>query len=294
VEVEAGLRRVVVDTPAGPVVARVGRPQDGEVVVLLHGAAGSWRDWLPLLRAAETAGLPIRNAVAVDLPGWGESPDPVEALDAGLAAEVVAAVARSTGATGWTLVGHSLGGLVALSLAAREPSATRGVLLISPSGRAVLDAIRRPVRGGVRLPWFAGMLLVMRVLALLPGGGRPLLRAVGRTGVLALLARPLLASPHSAAPEVLAAFGNAMRPAAFVRAAEAARTVRPEDWRAVRCPVVGVRGSRDVFVGRRDAAGFAGVLPGYRETRVTGAGHFALAERPDAVLRALDELQTPV
>jgi len=288
---ELGLRRVVVATAAGPVVARTGVPEDGAVVVLLHGAAGSWRDWLPLLRLAAAEGRPIRNAVAIDLPGWGESPDPIRVLDDGAAADAVAAVARAAGAVRWTVLGHSLGGIVALALAAREPVATTGVLLISPTGPAVLEAIRSPLRGGAGLPWFAGMLLAMRALSALPGGGRPLLRALGRIGLLGRLAVPLLARPRSVDPEVLRAFGDAVRPAAFLRAARASATAGPATWRGVRAPVRAVRGARDVFVGAADADAFARVLPGFSEAVVADAGHFALAERPDVVLGALRELE---
>ncbi|GAA4754212.1 hypothetical protein GCM10025783_29050 [Amnibacterium soli] len=283
-----GLRRTVVETPVGPVVARVGQPRDGRVVLLVHGAAGSWRGWLPVLRAAAAAGRPLTDAIAVDLPGWGESPDPLRPMDAAAAAEAVAAVAASAGAERWTVVGHSLGGMVALALAAQRPEATEAVVLVSPTGPAVLDTIRHPLRAGRRLPWFAGMLLAMRVLAALPGGGRPLLRLVGRIGLLGRLAAPLLADRRGTDPEVLQAFGEEVRPAAFVRATRSTLRRPLPRWDAIRCPVRSVRGRQDVFVGGRDAAWFAAVLPDFAETRVEDAGHFALAERPDVVLAVLD------
>lgn len=285
-----GLRRVVVETVAGPVVARVGTPHAGRVVLLIHGAAGSWRGWLPVLREAARRGRPLANAVVVDLPGWGESPDPERPLDAATAADAVARVAESIGAERWVVVGHSLGGVVALELAARAPEATDGVVLISPTGPAVLDAIRRPVRGGARLPWFAGMLLAMRVLARLPGGGRPLLMALGRTGALGVLASPLLADRRAVDRAVLRDLGTETRPAAFVRAARSILVAPPDALRRVRSPVLSIRGERDVFVGRRDAAAFAAQLQDFAETVVPMAGHFALAERPSTVLEVLDRL----
>lgn len=285
-----GLRRVVTASAAGPVVARIGRPEDGRGLLLIHGAAGSWRGWLPLLRAAARAGHPIGNAVVVDLPGWGESPDPRQPLDAALAAELVAGIARDAGFERWTVIGHSLGGIVALELAARDPRATEAVVLVSPTGPAVLDAIRHPVRGGLRLPWFAGMLLAMRTLSVLPGGGRPLLRALGRAGVLGRLAAPLLADRRTTDPEVLDGFGEEVRPAAFVRAARSTRTHPPTSWRGIRCPVRSIRGRRDVFVGSDDAAWFSATLPDFVETTLPLAGHFALAEHPDAILHTLAAL----
>jgi pimeloyl-ACP methyl ester carboxylesterase len=290
-EGDLGLRRLVVETAHGAVVVRAGVPEAGRVVLLIHGAAGSWRAWLPVLRAAEREGRPIRNAVAVDLPGWGESPDPQHPLDAAAAADTVAAVARAVGATRWTVVGHSLGGMVALELAAREPEATDAVVLVSPTGPAVLDAIRRPVRGGLRLPWFAGMLVAMRVLAALPGGGLPLGRALGRIGLLRALAAPLFTDRQAAGHDVLDDLGEEIRPAALLRAARSTLRTPIGSWLRVRCPVRSVRGAHDVFVGRHDAAAFADGLQDFAETTVQGAGHFALAERPGAVLDALDPLR---
>ena len=283
-ETTLGLQRVVVPTSVGPVVARVGTGTGGKALLLVHGAAGSWRAWLPLLRLAAREGRALPQVVAVDLPGWGESADPKRALDAQSAAEAVVQVARAAGATRWTVVGHSLGGVVALEIAAREPEATTAVVLVSPTGPAVLDAIRRPLRGARHLPWFAGMLLAMRLLSLLPGGGRPLLRALGRAGVLGRLAAPLFADRGATDPDVLRDFGEETRPAAFLRAARSAADGVALVPSGVRCAVASVRGGRDVFIGPLDAAAFARALPRFSETIVPRAGHFALAERPDVLL----------
>jgi pimeloyl-ACP methyl ester carboxylesterase len=292
-ETALGLRRLVVETSAGPVVARIGAATGGDALLLVHGAAGSWRAWLPMLRLAAQEGPVLPQVVAVDLPGWGESPDPVIPLDAGAAAAALVEVARAAGATRWVVVGHSLGGVVALTLAAREPEATDGVVLVSPTGPAVLEAIRRPVRGGLRLPWFAGMLIAMRICALLPGGGRPVLRALGRIGLLGALAAPLFADRAATDPRVLRDFGEETRPAAFLRAARSAAASTGLVPSGVRCAVRSVRGERDVFVGRGDAAALTNALPSFSETVVPGAGHFALAERPRVVLDAVSAVGRP-
>lgn len=292
-EVALGLRRVVVETSVGTVVARVGAGTGGDALLLVHGAAGSWRAWLPMLRLAAEEGRPLPRVVAVDLPGWGESPDPALSLDAATAAEAVVEVARAAGATRWTVVGHSLGGVVALAVAAREPEATAGVVLVSPTGPAVLDAIRRPIRGGLRLPWFAGMLLAMQICSALPGGGRPVLRALGRTGLLGALAAPLFADRAATHPQVLRDFGDETRPSAFLRAARSAAAGDGVVPSGVRCAVRSIRGERDVFVGRDDAAALAAALPRFSDTVVPGAGHFALAERPAVVLDAVSAVARP-
>ena len=286
-----GLRRVVVETAVGPVVARLGEADGGPALVLIHGAAGSWTTWTPLLQAAADAGRPLTGVVALDLPGWGDSPAPVCPLDAAKAARAVAAVARSAGHDRWTAIGHSLGGFVALQLAADEPEATEGVVLVSPTGPAVVRAVQHPVAGGLRLPWFAGMLLAMRVLGALPREGRGLLRLLDRSGILPVLSTPLFTDRAAVHPSVAAALAAEIRPRAFVDATRAATTADLSAWSRIRCPVRSVRGVHDVFVGERDAAELGRLLPDFQETAVAAAGHFAAVERPEAVLAALDDVR---
>lgn len=284
---DLGLRRTVVPTTVGPVVVRATAPGPDTATVLLHGAAGSWTTWTPLLAAADRAGRPVTDVVALDLPGWGDSPAPSRPLEVADASAAVAEVLGALGRRRWTVLGHSLGGFVALDLAVREPRRTLAVGLVSASGAGIVDTARRPVRGGARLPWFAGMLLAMHALATLPGEGRALLRLLDRIGLLGPLSAPLFADRRSVHPSVVAALAEEVRPTAFTAAVRAAAGYDLGAWRTIRCPVRSVRGARDVFVGRRDAALLAASVPDLAATVLPGAGHFAAVEQPLAVLDAL-------
>ena len=290
-----GLQRLVVPTSIGDVVVRAGRRAPGEpaadepATILLHGAAGAWTTWTPLLAASA---LPSRerdaaltDVIAVDLPGWGESGDARRVHSVADLSGAIVEVARALGYASWRLVGHSLGGFVALDIAARHPASTAGVTLVSSSGASVVDAVRRPVRGGSRLPWFAGMLLAMRALALAGTAGHALVRLLARRGVMPALTAPLFAVPPH--PSVVDAFADEVRPAGFARAARLAAAYELRTWTGIRCPVRSVRGARDVFAGESDAAAFLALIPDFREVRLSGAGHFAHIERPDAVLALL-------
>lgn len=272
------------DTGAGPVaVWRTGR--DGDVAtVLLHGAAGSWTTWSPVIEAAAAERCePVPDLVVPDLPGWGDSPADVASLDAGVLADAVATVTRALGYERWQLVGHSLGGFIALELAAREPAATLSVSLVSATtfgGRAA-DA------GTLRLfAAYAPLMLLglgMRVLALLGRGGPRLVRLLDRTGALRLLVAPLFRRPVPGAAHELA---RDVRPAAFVRAVTCARRYpAAARWQRIRCPVVAIRGDRDVFVPARDDERLAAILPGLRTTVLPVTGHFAHVEHPSLVAR---------
>ncbi len=287
-----GLRRLTVPTSIGDVVVHAGREAGGPATILLHGAAGSWTTWTPLIAASGLGiGARLTDVVALDLPGWGESGTLRRARTVEDVSDAVVDVARALGYSSWRLVGHSLGGFVALDVAARHPESTAGVTLVSSTGRGVLDAIRRPLRGGLRLPWFAGMLLTMRVLALFSRAGAAFVRLLGRLGWLRALSSPLFS--RAVHPSVTAAFADELRPAAFARAARLAADYEERTWTGIRCPVRSVRGSRDVFAGETDAAAFFWLIPDFREVRLADAGHFANVERPDAVLAAVGDGAAP-
>lgn len=285
-----GVRRRTVTTSAGQVVVHADGAAGEVATILLHGAAGSWTTWTPLLRAAQRAGEPLTDVVAIDLPGWGESAAPAGGWDVAQLGDAVAEVAESLGYRRWILVGHSLGGFLALDIAARLRERTDAVLLISPSGPAVLDAIRHPVRGGWSLPGFAGMLLAMRVLAAMGGAGRRFLRALRGSGLLGPLSAPLFAEPARVHRSVVAALADEVRPRACAEAARAAAGYDETQWSGIRCPVRALRGERDVFVADSDGAALAALIPDFAQQTVAGAGHFAAVERPDAVRGVLRSL----
>ncbi len=245
---------------------------------------------MPLLTAADRLGIPLDDVIAVDLPGWGESPGPVPTpADA---AEAVVAVARALGYPRWRVVGHSLGAVIALDIAARFPAQTVAVGLVSPTGAAARAILDRPLSGSVRLPAFAGMVAAMAVLRGLGPVARPLLRGLRLIGALHLLARPLFRHPDRVGRGVSDALAEEIRPAAFLAAVRAARTHDDAAWRRITAPVRAVRGRHDVFAGRQDPRDARRRIPGYRETVLEDSGHFAHVEQAYETLRALREVWT--
>ena len=106
-------------------------------VVFLHSLAGNTSHW-----AAQLAHLrPARRAVALDLRGHGRSEAPKDA-DYSIAAMAgdVAAVADSLGLERLVLVGHSMGGGVAVAYAGAHPERVAGLFLIDP----VADGTQTP------------------------------------------------------------------------------------------------------------------------------------------------------
>ncbi|WCI08192.1 alpha/beta fold hydrolase [Arthrobacter sp. OVS8] len=214
----ATLRRYVLPTELGPCTVRVQEctegppPAGGTADVYLHGAAGSWTSFLPLLSVE-----PARPRVIIDLPGWGESTKGarLELFGIEAMARAVTGVLHSLGYRRWNLVGHSMGGFLALHIAAAWPERTASVAAISAGTFSVADVARRPLHGLSRFPTFAGMLLLMRSMSALGAAGDALVHAVGTTPVMGLLMSPFFANPAAISRRVLHGLGDDARPAGF-------------------------------------------------------------------------------
>ncbi|MCJ1712570.1 alpha/beta fold hydrolase [Curtobacterium sp. VKM Ac-2922] len=274
------LTRSVVATSSGPVVVHA-RPGD-RPVLLLHGVAGSWTTWTPLLRAAH--GFGDRGLVLVDLPGWGSSPAPAIPLDVDDAARVLTEVLDALGVTTVDVVGHSMGAFIALHLGVVAPERVRSIGIVSGTTLAAVHAARHPLRGLLSLPAFA---LLRAGLAVTRGAAVSMLRGLARVGLLRLLAAPVFTHVRALDRSVLDAFVDEFRPLGFLGAASAAASYDTDRWRTIRCPVTAVAGRDDVFARVDDLAALIRVLPHVRTVLLDDCGHFAHVEHPQAVVDAL-------
>jgi len=126
-----------------------GRPAS-PAMVFIHGAGGSHQLWLYQVR-----GLPHVTSFAIDLPGHGHS--------AGQGRDRVAAYADwliafldAAGLEQAALVGHSMGGAIALDIALRYRERVAGLILVATGARlrvapAILDGLRHDPTATIRL-----------------------------------------------------------------------------------------------------------------------------------------------
>lgn len=251
-----------VDTAAGRLSYReagAGQP----ALVLLHGLGGgslSWEAQLDVLSAT-------RRVVAWDAPGYGSSADPAGA-DGGpdSYAAALAAFLDALDIGTCDLLGHSMGGIVAVRFAAAAPGRVRRMILsctsadFSPSG-----------------PGFAARVEELRTL---PAAEFGRLRAEG----MAATAAP------PAVRDRLAAIAATARLPGF---SAAARMLGASDNRpllaTLHLPVLVVTGAEDRIAppaeGDRLAAGIAGA----RRVTIAGSGHAPYAERPEAYNGAVSD-----
>lgn len=105
-------------------------PDDREapLVVLLHGFPQFWWAWRYQIEALADAGYRV---AAMDLRGTGASDKPPHGYDVPTLTRDVAGLIRSLGADRAVVVGHGLGGVVAWSMPALQPSVTQAVAALS-------------------------------------------------------------------------------------------------------------------------------------------------------------------
>jgi pimeloyl-ACP methyl ester carboxylesterase len=263
-----------VPSPHGPepVTLSYARVGTGEPLLLLHGIGHHRQAWDPVLHilAAE------RDVIAVDLPGFGESP----ALPAGLTHDLAtmnAALSAFCDALGLDrphVAGNSLGGLLALGLG--RDKLVRSVTALSPAGFwtqaerryafGVLTAMRHAAR---RLP--------------LPLVERLSRTAAGRTALTSsIYARPQRRSPEAVVAETLAlahaeGFSETLRAGITVRFTDDVPDV----------PVTVAWGTRDRLLVRRQGVRAKGIIPRARLVRLPGCGHVPMNDDPALVARVV-------
>ncbi len=117
-------------------------PQDGPLLVLIHGAGGSRLHWPPQLRRMSGA-----TVYALDLPGHGRSQGAGCGSIEGYAA-VVLAFLDHIAANSPVVVGHSMGGAVAQKLALNNRERVSALVLVATGARlqvapAILEGIEQ-------------------------------------------------------------------------------------------------------------------------------------------------------
>ena len=237
----------------------------GDPWVLLHSFPIDRRMWSAQSEALAAGG---HRAVTLDLPGFGSAPrmtcDPPSLdgyVDAVLASLDALRLDRVT------LVGLSLGGYVALRLAARAPQRL-GALVLADT-RAAADSPE--TRAG-------------RVLNL------GLVRAKGPGGLIEKML------PHLLAPDATESVRATLRAWAMEQSvggitdallAMRDRADATETLGTLRCPTLLLVGSRDTITPPAEHAAMGEAIAGARVEVIEGAGHLSNLERPTEFSEAL-------
>ncbi len=250
-----------------------GKPVDAALpcVVFVHGALHDHSVWTLLARWCAHHG---HAALAVDLPGHGRSagpplPDVESAADWLLAAMTAAGVRQAT------LVGHSMGSLIALEAAARAPErASRLVMVGTAFPMKVSDALLTTAR---ERPLDA--IDLVNAFSISSTAAKPAYPGPGSWlhGANRSLMRQTLARAARDQPGLnlfVHDFQVCDRYAGALQAAE-----------RVHCPVDFILGERDQMTSPKFTAPLAAALRAH--VTLLPSGHHLMGEVPDAMLRAL-------
>lgn len=132
------------------------RHGEGAPLVLIHGFASDSQSWAPLEKALQ-CGNPI---IRIDLPGHGRSPRRKIGSFADLARMMVEAFDEATSSIGQVhIVGHSLGGALAIAIADTRVKRVASLSLLAPAGLGpeidadALNGIVRATKTESLAPW---------------------------------------------------------------------------------------------------------------------------------------------
>lgn len=104
--------------------------------VLVHGIGMGRSVYLDFVER-----LPGR-IIALDLPGFGEAPEPERTLTMARHADMIAAFLRSIDVSDAVIIGHSMGSQIGAELAARHPKLVDGLVLAGPTVNSATRSIR--------------------------------------------------------------------------------------------------------------------------------------------------------
>jgi pimeloyl-ACP methyl ester carboxylesterase len=246
----------------------------GPPLLFVHGLSGRWANWLGQL---SVLGLGHR-LLALDLPGFGDSPLPESGVVsiAGYA-RLLERLLDEREIESATLIGNSMGGLIAAELALASPRRVERLVLVSPAGvsthgyrgsaRAASTWRRLEPIVASRAAWVAANADLV--------AARPRLR----TGFLKLVVRHPERLPAPLAAEQLRGAGKP----GFVGALESLQSYELRSrLREIACPSLIVWGEGDHVISARDAEVFAELIPSSRKVIFADTGHMAMLECPAA------------
>ena len=247
--------------------ADIGERGTERPIVFVHGLGGQWQNWLENIpRFAQE-----RRVVAVDLPGFGCSEMPPEAISIELYGRVVAELCRRLDLAPAVLVGNSMGGFVSAEVAIRSPEIVERLMLVASAGVSQMELAKRPVLAMAKA---AGLLVTDNVVQMRATALRPRTRH----WAMSLVAR------HPSRLKADTMFEGMMKGAAKPGFEPALRANLDYDFRdrlpEIGCPVLVVWGEKDMIIPVSDADTFVELIPGARKVVMENTGHVPMVERP--------------
>jgi pimeloyl-ACP methyl ester carboxylesterase len=256
----------------------------GPRVVFVHGLFGQGRNWTTIARRLAEDG---HRVTLLDLPNHGHSPwtDRVDYLDM---AELVAAELATFGEP-VTLVGHSMGGKVAMQLALRHPQLLRALVVVDIAPTDYPESGGRTDDPDEEASPFAAFIAAMQQIDLADLGSREEADAALRTAVPSDMVRAFLL--QSLVRDGVGPGGGwrwRLNLDTLARdLGELRRFPAPPPGTTYPGPVLWIAGASSSYVLDRDRARMDELFPATRLVRVKHAGHWVHSEQPEVFLETL-------
>jgi pimeloyl-ACP methyl ester carboxylesterase len=246
----------------------------GPPLILLHGIGHRWQGWEPVFERL----APHRELIAIDLPGFGESPAPPPGTPAGIESitDIVTGFLDDLGLERPHVAGNSLGGWAALELAKRGRAASATAL--SPAGfQNALEAIYQQT--SFRITIRISRLIADRAEQVL---SRPRLRVLA----FAQLVRRPLEIPLADVGPTVRALAHAPWFDDTLRAINAGRF---EGGEQITVPTTIAWAQHDLILLPHQAGRAARAIPSARMVTLRGCGHVPMTDDPEQVAQVLLE-----
>jgi pimeloyl-ACP methyl ester carboxylesterase len=253
----------------------------GPPVVLIHGMVNTSRHWEPVaLRLAED-----HTVIAPDLIGHGDSATPRGDYSIGAHAAVIRDLLAVIGIERATIVGHSLGGGIAMQFFYQFPQRTERLVLVSSGG---LGHEVSPLLRSAAIPGISGLLALAAHPSVLDGlwraGERLRERGSGKGVYLQAIARALR---PLAQPGARTAFIHTLRSVIDIHGQRVSARDRLYLLHAM--PTLIVWGERDHTIPLEHGLEAHRAAPGSRFETLPKAAHFPHIEDPEGLANVLLE-----
>jgi pimeloyl-ACP methyl ester carboxylesterase len=252
----------------------------GPHVVFVHGLFGQGKNWTTIAK-----GLADRHRVTLlDLPNHGSSPwtDRVDYLDM---AEKLEAELRELGEP-VTLVGHSMGGKVAMQLALRHPELLRALVVVDVAPSDYPEAGARTDDPDEESTPFAGYIAAMRALDLDRLQSRDEADRALQAAVPSRMVRSFLL--QSLVREGAEGWRWRLNLAALARDLGHLRGFpTPPPGATFEGPVLWIAGANSTYILPEDRARMDELFPSTRLVKIKNAGHWVHSEQPEVFLQTI-------
>lgn len=242
--------------------------KDSPVLVILHGILGSGRNWHTV---AGHLGRMCR-VIVPDQRNHGRSPHAPEHHLKDLAHDIYA-LQKKAGAFPAIILGHSMGGLVAMEMALHMPEAVDGLI--------VVDIAPRPHRAGV-----AQVLHAMRRIDLLQHGKKSAVDAALEVSIADPLVRQFVLTNLAVTRSGLRWRVNLPVLIEFLQESQAYSPAPTDQYAG---PALFIRGEKSRYILNEDLELIRHFFPQATLETVPGAGHWVHYEQPEILTRLVTD-----